>query len=278
MNARTLALSAALLTLAVPAGPRAADAADKPGSADHPLFNRIPGFFISKYVAADFDTVKFRDGRSETPVEGRAWSIEYSIQQGRTPPSTIEILRNFQNAARAIGGKILHDSPAETTFRITKKGGETWVRVAAWSGGKSYSLRIIEKAAINQQVAANADALASGLAASGHAEVGGILFDTGSAAIKPESAEAIAEVAKLLQRDPGLAIHVVGHTDNVGDPASNVKLSNERAAAVVAALTGKHGIAATRLGAFGAGPFAPVASNATDEGRTSNRRVEIVAR
>jgi outer membrane protein OmpA-like peptidoglycan-associated protein len=60
------------------------------------------------------------------------------------------------------------------------------------------------------------------------------------------------------------------------DLAVNVKLSQARAQAVVTALTAQHGIAAARLIAFGAGPFAPVATNKTEEGRAKNRRVELV--
>ena len=55
-----------------------------------------------------------------------------------------------------------------------------------------------------------------------------------------------------------------------------MKLSQARAAAVVAALTGQHGVAANRLGAYGVGPYTPVASNKTEEGRAKNRRVELV--
>jgi len=69
----------------------------------------------------------------------------------------------------------------------------------------------------------------------------------------------------------------VGHTDNVGQFTSNVKLSQDRAASVVNALVSKHGIAAVRLTPFGCGPATPVASNKTDEGKAKNRRVELVA-
>jgi outer membrane protein OmpA-like peptidoglycan-associated protein len=55
-----------------------------------------------------------------------------------------------------------------------------------------------------------------------------------------------------------------------------VKLSQARAQSVIAALVSKHGIAASRLIAFGNGPYAPVATNETDEGRAKNRRVELV--
>lgn len=86
----------------------------------------------------------------------------------------------------------------------------------------------------------------------------------------------MGEIAKLLKSQPDLKVFVVGHTDMVGDAAANVKLSQARAQAVISALVTKHGIAATRLTPFGAGPYAPVATNRTDEGRAKNRRVELV--
>ncbi|MBA3035190.1 MAG: OmpA family protein, partial [Desulfobacterium sp.] len=87
---------------------------------------------------------------------------------------------------------------------------------------------------------------------------------------------ALAEIVKMLKADANLKVYVVGHTDNVGQFANNVKLSQDRAASVVNALVGKHGIAAARLSPFGAGPTSPVASNKTDEGKAKNRRVELV--
>jgi OOP family OmpA-OmpF porin len=104
----------------------------------------------------------------------------------------------------------------------------------------------------------------------------GINFDTGKSAIKPESAQAIGEIAKLLTADPSLKLFVVGHTDNVGGVDSNIKLSQDRAEAVLQTLVRDHAIAPARLRASGCGPFAPVASNDTEEGRAKNRRVELV--
>ncbi|HWE84473.1 MAG TPA: OmpA family protein [Terracidiphilus sp.] len=68
----------------------------------------------------------------------------------------------------------------------------------------------------------------------------------------------------------------MGHTDNVGALAGNVDLSKRRAAAAVQELTAKYGIAAARLAPYGAGPYAPIASNDSEDGRTMNRRVELV--
>jgi outer membrane protein OmpA-like peptidoglycan-associated protein len=106
--------------------------------------------------------------------------------------------------------------------------------------------------------------------------VNGILFDTGKADVKPESAPALDEVAKLLKQNPKLKVYVVGHTDNVGALAANIDLSKRRAAAVMQALIAKYGIPAAQLQAYGDGPYAPIASNDSEDGRTLNRRVELV--
>ena len=107
-------------------------------------------------------------------------------------------------------------------------------------------------------------------------EVAGVYFDFGKAEVKPESEPALKEIVKVLTGNPALKIWVVGHTDNVGSVEANLKLSTERAAAVVSTLTGAMGVDPNRLAPFGAGPYAPVAPNTTDEGRAKNRRVELV--
>ena len=104
----------------------------------------------------------------------------------------------------------------------------------------------------------------------------GIYFETGKSELKPESAQAIAEVAKLLKEDAGLKLYVVGHTDNAGALEGNMKLSQDRAQSVVQALVRTHGLEAARLKAYGDGPYAPVASNDSEDGRAKNRRVELV--
>ncbi|MBC8084221.1 MAG: OmpA family protein [Hymenobacter sp.] len=100
-------------------------------------------------------------------------------------------------------------------------------------------------------------------------------FDTDQATIRPESEPTLAEVVTLLRQNPALRLAVQGHTDNAGTPAHNQQLSEGRAAAVVASLTGA-GIAAGRLEAAGFGQSKPVADNATEAGKAQNRRVELV--
>lgn len=123
----------------------------------------------------------------------------------------------------------------------------------------------------------DAAAMAKGLGEAGHIALYGIYFDTDKAVIKPESAPTLAEIAKLLTGEPGLTVFIVGHTDNQGAYAYNMDLSKRRADAVAATLAKSYKITPNRLRAAGVGFLAPLASNATDEGRTLNRRLELVA-
>ncbi|MGD9917908.1 MAG: OmpA family protein [Paenirhodobacter sp.] len=120
--------------------------------------------------------------------------------------------------------------------------------------------------------------MAGALGTEGRVKLYGILFDYDSARLKPDSDATLAEIVTLLGEDPALTVFVVGHTDMTGGYDYNLDLSRRRAAAVVTALTGRFGIAASRLEPAGVGPLAPVAENTTEEGRALNRRVELVKR
>jgi OmpA-OmpF porin, OOP family len=101
-------------------------------------------------------------------------------------------------------------------------------------------------------------------------------FDTNRTEIKPESKPTLEQIADLMKREPSLKLLVVGHTDNVGDFERNRDLSQRRAESVANALVTGFGITPDRLVPFGVSYAAPVASNATAEGRSQNRRVELV--
>lgn len=123
----------------------------------------------------------------------------------------------------------------------------------------------------------DAAALAKGITEDGRVALDNVYFDFGTATLTPESAPALAEMAKLMADNPALRVYIVGHTDWVGDAGANQILSQQRAQAVVDALV-IAGVDGARLGAAGMGMFSPRASNATDAGRTQNRRVELVER
>jgi outer membrane protein OmpA-like peptidoglycan-associated protein len=118
--------------------------------------------------------------------------------------------------------------------------------------------------------------IAEGITANGHIAIYNILFDTGKSTIKPESADALKNIAEYLNSHKDKKFIIVGHTDNTGDFETNVKLSLERAKSVMNELVSKYGVDAKQLRAYGDGQTAPIASNSTEEGKAKNRRVEIV--
>lgn len=140
-------------------------------------------------------------------------------------------------------------------------------------------LEIIEAKAMDTgMVTVDAEAIGKGIDSTGHMAIYGVLFDTGSANIKPESAPVLAEIAKLLEGRPSLNILVVGHTDNEGSHEYNMNLSSQRANSVVRYLAAENGVQKSRMKAAGVGFLAPVASNDSAAGRAKNRRVELVKR
>jgi hypothetical protein len=126
------------------------------------------------------------------------------------------------------------------------------------------------------RVAASDKTIYDQLALKGRVTTQGILFDTGSDRIRPESAPTLKEIGAMLTAHPELKLSVEGHTDNAGTAAGNLTLSEARAAAVTAALVKDYGIEAMRLSAKGLGSTKPASSNTTAEGRQNNRRVELV--
>jgi outer membrane protein OmpA-like peptidoglycan-associated protein len=112
------------------------------------------------------------------------------------------------------------------------------------------------------------------LAGAGRIVAHGILFDTGSNVLKPESGPELRNILQLLQEDPALRLAIEGHTDNQGGPGINGPLSERRAEAVKAWLAGQ-GIDPSRLTTKGFGDTKPIDTNTTAEGRANNRRVEF---
>jgi len=117
--------------------------------------------------------------------------------------------------------------------------------------------------------------LATDLEKEGRTRVYGILFDTDSATIKPESKATLDDIVALLKNKTDWNLEVEGHTDSTGSEAHNQQLSEQRAASVKNWIVNA-GIAATRLTTKGFGATKPVAPNETEIGRAQNRRVELV--
>ncbi len=105
---------------------------------------------------------------------------------------------------------------------------------------------------------------------------GAIVFETGKATLLPESDPVLKQLKDFLNEKKQITlVRIEGHTDNVGQPHANLKLSGERALAVRQWLV-DNGIEDKRLIAIGFGDLKPVADNATEEGRSQNRRTEFI--
>ena len=257
-----------------------ARAQDVEGSKDHPMVSRFPGYFISNYDVSDFGSHDFDmpDGTTKT-VEGRYWGISYGLVEGKKKGGPLEISRNYLKTFTDRGGsKVLErvDAGGGTMVAKMPVAGKTiWLQTDINNSGDSYMLYIVEEAAMEQKVDFTAMELAKALNATGSVALHNILFDTGKATIKAESAAALTPIAELLKSDPALKLEIQGHTDNVGAAAANLKLSQDRAAAVKAYLVQNLKADGARLTTAGFGDTKPVADNKTEEGRGQNRRVEL---
>ena len=101
-----------------------------------------------------------------------------------------------------------------------------------------------------------------------------LLFDTGAATLQPASEEQLTNIAAILKAYPQVKIRIGGYTDNTGDPAANLRLSEDRADNVMAELV-RLGIEPARMSAKGYGAENPIADNSTEEGRQKNRRISL---
>jgi outer membrane protein OmpA-like peptidoglycan-associated protein len=292
----------------------AAQDQDVEGSSDHPLISRYPGSYIAKYLTKDFDEFSLPLGpvneentiTKNQHLEGKITRIVYVAPAGRT---VLEVFRNYQAALKKGGfetlftcgpqgcGSTIANAYANSgdnadywgpehgihyiSAKLARPEGDVYVSLLVDDqGGDSRAnaeLYVIEvKPMESDLITVNAASLANDINRTGHASVYGIYFDTGKADVKPESDATLSEIAKLIQGDPTLKLYVVGHTDNQGALDLNMDLSLRRAEAVLAALTTKYAVPATRLKAYGCGPYSPVASNDSEDGRAKNRRVELV--
>ena len=149
------------------------------------------------------------------------------------------------------------------------------IAVGNIDGKGVYSLITVETKPMDMGMV-SLENLDAGLVTKGHIAIYDIYFETGKSEIKGESYDALQMIAEYIKAHSDKKYLVVGHTDNVGIFDANIKLSNERANAVINNLIVDHSVNKEQLKSYGVGPVAPVSSNSTDEGKAKNRRVEIV--
>jgi OmpA-OmpF porin, OOP family len=302
------ALLVGLSLLAIPGA--LAQRGDVAGSRDYPGIGRFAGSVITGYLVKDFDAARlqaaaFKDGKPADArrLEGRVTRIAYRTSPG---PSILEVSRNFETQLAKAGFETLvaceSDACGGIPFteavdalpipqmwvdgfdyryysgRKVEGGRETYAAVlVSKSNDEVYAQLTVAVVGAIENKMVDAGAMAKGLREQGHIALYGIYFDTDKAVIKPESRPTLDEIAKLLRAQPQLNVVIVGHTDSQGTFEYNMDLSRRRAEAVAAELAKSYKVATTRLRTAGVGFLAPIGSNASDDGRALNRRVELVA-
>ncbi len=286
---------------------------DVEGSKDVPYVSRFKGSWIVWQQTLNFDSyyiLKIEDNKlNRYQVEGKIIRTQYDIEDGH---SVLEIFKSYENALKSAGFKILmtlneqqySGNLSEDLYNAEFNGMNKLPHeafkpdyrdkyyyfaakkhinakdvyivgfISQWN--KPFiTLDIIETQPMEEGLVTTKK-IGEGIDAEGHIAIYDIHFDTGSATINSESADALKNIAEYLNAHKDKKFLVVGHTDNTGNYETNLKLSQERAKAVVNELTSKYGVDAAQLKAFGAGQAAPVASNGNEDGKKMNRRVEIV--
>lgn len=261
----------------------------QPTTQGHSLFNTMPDYAVDQNASntkKEFDQMKIyqadktvNDGYVELSKEGEleVCTFAYKGDEAKTP-STLQILRNFKNAVAQKGGEMIYEDDfyKDKVYFKLKKGSDTyWIKVYC-DGIGNYTISSIKEIAMKQDIVLSADDIKAALSSDGKVAFYGIYFDTDKAVLKPESASALTGIADFLKKNPTVNVYVVGHTDNTGNFDRNTTLSKDRATAVVTELTGKYGVNKNQVTAQGVGSLAPVANNATEEGKAKNRRVEII--
>jgi outer membrane protein OmpA-like peptidoglycan-associated protein len=250
-----------------------------PSGNDYPSLGHMPNYTAGAPDQKNFDQLAFttRDGNDtrDITVQGRKILLTYTPKPGAPLASSIEIQENYRIALNNLGAQILFSDNGNTVARLDNKGNTVWIKI--YSQDSETDVSIIEEKAFQPSIEPpKADALKAALEKDGRVALY-VNFDFAKSTLKPDAKPVFDQIVQLMTSNPSWKLTIEGHTDNVGGATANQKLSESRAAAVVAALT-TAGIAKDRLSSAGFGASKPIADNNTTEGRAKNRRVELVKR
>ena len=213
-------------------------------------------FHVRQQGTAITGCYEFRDGLFDGTIEGRVAKLSWRENSGKSGGPAVFVFSPDGNSFTGHWWRNTDKGRAPDGKWAGTRAGTQVGGCPHWSGSVEGQLK-------------------KDLSASGRARLYGILFDTDSARIRPESLPTLDEVVRLLAGEPGWSLTIEGHTDATGTPAHNQTLSEQRAASVRDYLVSR-GAASSRLNSVGFGQSKPVADNATELGRAQNRRVELV--
>lgn len=211
---------------------------------------------------------------------------------GITVQNNINNKREIRSTVKADIRDVVLATP-HISIAVNKQRFRLWVNEAKYidvprlvpSGSVLHTLKFLangftdgkEKVFIsNLKVAEGGVDLRRKLISEGKISTNAILFESGSANLKPESMGVIRQISQVLQQETSINLKIVGHTDAEGSDKANIKLSKYRAASVKNALTSVYDIDPSRLSVDGKGESSPVSDNDSPEGKAQNRRVEFI--
>ncbi|MDG3582920.1 OmpA family protein [Galbibacter pacificus] len=256
--------------------------------------------YVNKPMQRDFDEIYFPvsgTGKLEK-ISGRSFKA-YVTGSGNSEWNQAYFKRSYDEAIKEVGGVKLfegkfslehvkfmkenaeylgeegsldfYNNPIHSYIIRRPDGEDVYIQFDAKYG----AIQILQKEAFRQTIGLiKADQIEKDLNEKGKSILY-INFDTDKATLKPEGKTAIWEIGHVLKNNTNLKMAVHGYTDNIGNQAHNITLSEQRAQAVVTELASL-GISKSRLTAEGFGSQSPIADNTTPEGRAKNRRVELI--
>lgn len=230
------------------------------------LVKQFDYYKLTDCTKNDLDSITLDLPGGQKTLAGHFLELNYTLTDEKKDAAALYVQKNYINALEKIGAKLVSD-PADTGKAVlTQKmpQGELWYIYKHGNGNdestSTYSLTALQIGGPPPKAC--------------KLEVYGIQFDFNKSNIKPESEPVLKQMLALFTADPAYKAEVGGHTDNVGGGAYNMKLSDQRAAAVKAWLVA-HGVAADRVSSRGYGMTQPLVPNNSDANRAKNRRVEL---
>ena len=228
---------------------------------DVPYVTPIAG---SRLLRADKGTIGLTVSTDCKALNERRGTVTADREYAMPPDLSDAALEDaYRTAFRAAGWTDLCTLGRWLVAHYTRNGRDVWAKVVS-SAPRSYSVSVADTGA----------GLREDLKANCKAPLYGVNFDFNKATVRADAEPALAQLLSLLNEESKLVVEIGGHTDDIGKPADNLRLSDERAAAVRQWLVA-HGIAASRLTSRGYGETQPLVPNANDENRARNRRVEV---
>ncbi|BCX72250.1 OmpA family protein [Acinetobacter bereziniae] len=267
-----------------------------------PYISLPNGYQFHDATKVNFEKIPFWTGQHIQNIEGQLYSAAIQQNEDYKEGSFLELQRNLENVIQQLGGKQItmskipqqaldklpqkfqvdyvaglgdvFNNPTQT-FVVRQANKNIWFQLTQTGNGNAGLLVAETKPVEITAKVLNSDQLKTALDKENKVNIE-VNFATDQANILPESQAQIEQVIQLLKNNPELKLTINGHTDGSGDAKHNQALSEQRANAVVKALTDNTGIQQNRLTAKGFGDTQPVAENSTENGKALNRRVELI--